>query len=84
VPQLNIRPECLKPADAGWQQPTSDEIREVLRASGLTGSEASRRLGLGDKGDRSVRRWIGGESAIPYAVWALLCDLAGQGQIWKK
>jgi hypothetical protein len=31
-----------------------------------------------------VRRWIGGDSAIPYAAWALLCDFGNLGQIWKK
>ena len=44
---------------------------------------AAKVLGLGAKGDRTVRRWIGEDSAIPYAAWALLCDFAGQGCIWK-
>jgi hypothetical protein len=78
-----IRLECLKPAEF-WMPPTGDEIREVLRLSGFSGSKASKSLGLGSKGDRTVRRWAGEESPIPYAAWALLCDFAGLGQIWKS
>ncbi|KGP23797.1 transcriptional regulator [Xanthomonas citri pv. fuscans] len=78
----NIRLECLLPAER-WTQPTGEEIKEVLRLAGFTGRKAARALGLGANGDRTVRRWIGEESAIPYAAWALLCDFAGQGTIWK-
>ena len=78
----NIRLECLRPAES-WTQPTGEEVREVLRLAGLTGGAAAKRLGLGVKGDRTVRRWIGEDSRIPYAAWALLCDLAGLGQIWR-
>lgn len=65
-----------------WVQPTGDEIRSVLRMAGLTGALAANKLGLGKNGDRTVRRWIGEESAIPYAAWALLCNFAGFGCIW--
>ena len=86
----NIRIECLRPA-VGWVQPTGEEIREVLRLAGshseaktsLTGAKTAKVLGLGAKGDRTVRRWISGESSIPYAAWAILCDLAGFETIWK-
>jgi hypothetical protein len=80
----NIRLECLRPANDGWEQPTGEEVREVLRIAELSGSRAAKALGLGEKGDRTVRRWIGEDSTIPYAAWALLCDLAGLGSIWKK
>ena len=79
---VNIRLECLRPAER-WVQPTSAEIREVLHLAGLTGGQAARILGLGAKGDRTVRRWVGEDSPIPYAAWAILCDLAGIGAIWK-
>lgn len=72
------------PASAGWERPTGDEVKEVLRLAGFTGSMASKALGLGAKGDRTVRRWTGGETAIPYSTWALLCDFAGLGPIWRK
>ena len=78
----NIRLECLRPAER-WTPPSGEEIREVLHLAGFTGGQAARVLGLGTKGDRTVRRWIGEQSAIPYAAWALLCDFAGLGAIWK-
>ena len=77
-----IRQECLRQAER-WQPPTGGEVREVLRLAGFTGGMAARKIGLGKKGDRTVRRWIGEESRIPYAAWALLCDFAGLGQFWK-
>ena len=77
-----IRLECLRPAES-WSHPTGEEVREVLRLAELTGGVAAKRLGLGAKGDRTVRRWVGEDSHIPYAAWALLCDFAGLGQIWK-
>ena len=76
VEHPNIRLECLKPAER-WTQPTGEEVREALRLAGLTGGAAAKRLGLGAKGDRTVRRWIGEDSHIPYAARALLCDFAG-------
>ena len=54
---VNIRLECLRPAER-WVQPTGAEIREVLHLAGLTGGQAARILGLGAKGDRTVRRWV--------------------------
>lgn len=81
--EQKIRTECLAPAHK-WKQPTGEEVREVLRLSGLTGAKAARTLGLSLKGDRTVRRWVGENSPIPYAAWAILCDCAGLGQIWKE
>ena len=78
-----IRNGCLQPA-VSWEQATGDEVREVLRLANFTGGQAARVLGLGAKGDRTVRRWVGGDSSIPYAAWALLCDFAGLGMIWKQ
>jgi hypothetical protein len=81
--EVIIRSACLQAA-GHWEQPTGEEIREVLRLAGFTGGQAAKALGLGLKGDRTVRRWIGGESSIPYAAWALLCDFAGLGMIWRS
>ena len=80
---MTIRSECLRPANDGWVQPNSEEIKEVMAAADFTGGAAARALGLGAKGDRTVRRWISQDSAIPYAAWALLCDFAKLGCIWK-
>jgi hypothetical protein len=82
-PSPSIRPECLVPAQAGWVQPTSDEVRAVLKRAGLTGAQAAARLYLGQSGDRTVRRWTAGKP-IPYAAWAVLCDIAGLGCIWRS
>ncbi|ALR06298.1 hypothetical protein [Xylella fastidiosa] len=79
----NIRLECLKPAKR-WEQPTGEEVREVLRLAGLSGGKAAQALGLGEKGGRTVRRWISEDSGISYANWALLCEMAGLGLIWKE
>jgi len=86
-----IRDECLRPASEGWVQPTPEEIREVLHIiaarkgiTKFTGGQAARFLGLGDMGDRTLRRWTGGNTGIPYAAWALLCHLAGFGVIYLK
>lgn len=79
----NIRGACLQPAGPHFQRPSGDEVREVLHLAGFTAGQASRALGLGAQGGRTVRRWISEDSAIPYACWALLCDFAGFGCIWK-
>lgn len=79
---MNIRPETLTEAEH-WEMPTGAEIRAVIAAVGLSGSGVSRVLGLGSGGGRTVRRWVAGESPIPYAAWALLCEMAGLGRIWR-
>lgn len=59
------------------------EVRRVIKATGLTGSEISRRLRLGKQGDRTVRRWQQdpsekGASQIPFAAYAWLKKIAGE------
>ncbi|WP_330996914.1 hypothetical protein, partial [Xylella fastidiosa] len=66
------------------EQPTGEEVREVLRLAGLSGGKAAQALGLGEKGGRTVRRWISEDSGISYANWALLCEMARLGLIWKE
>lgn len=84
---IQIRPETLRPA-AQWEAPTPDEIRELIRLTGLNGSEVAAVLGLtpqankSGRGSRTVRRWTGGDTPIPYAAWALLAHRAGFGLIW--
>ena len=76
-----IRNECLRPANA-WEHPTQEEIREAVTLTGLSGAQISERLGLADS--RSIRRWISKPESMPYAVWALLCNFAGFGCIWRN
>ncbi|MBK8972641.1 MAG: KorC repressor protein [Hahellaceae bacterium] len=80
-PEARIRKSTLKPFVEGWETPTPEEVRNVMKMAGLTGKTASELVGLSNT--RTVRRWIGGDREIPYASWALLCDKAGLGVIWK-
>ncbi|MEY0882257.1 helix-turn-helix domain-containing protein [Providencia rettgeri] len=79
--------ETLQPA-SNWQRPTTEEIRELIRLTGLNGAEVADLLGLtpqGNKsggGSRTVRRWTAGDVPIPYAAWAILAHVAGFGAIW--
>nr|BCU00339.1 transcriptional regulator [uncultured bacterium] len=81
--KFEIRPECFRPAN-DWQQPTPDEIREILLRidppRGLSGADAAKLLGI--HGSRQIRRWTGGDAPIPYAAWAILADMAGVSRIW--
>jgi hypothetical protein len=77
----HIRPENLLPFSDGWKRPDVEGIKEALAKAGLTQEQAAEIVGI--KEGRTVRRWVGGETPIPYAPWALICDLAGLGQIWK-
>lgn len=78
----NIRLECLRPATK-WVRPSGEEVREVLRLAGFTGAVAAKELGLGPNGDRSIRRWVSEDTDIPFAAWAVLCEFAGLGIIWR-
>jgi hypothetical protein len=80
---ITIRPECLRPADDGWERPRGAEIQEVIRMTGLPGRAIARYLGMSELGGRQVRRWISEDATIPYSAWALLCDRAGLGCIWR-
>lgn len=78
---LNIRPECfLKFSD--WSPPEPEEIRELLGATGLTQKQASEYVGLRDNNGRAFRRYIRGESTIPYAHWVMLCMYIGIERFW--
>ncbi|EAM5005907.1 transcriptional regulator [Salmonella enterica] len=77
----SIRPECFLPYGNGWSCPTPEEIRTLMQISGLTGSKAATLTGLKD--GRTVRRWIGGDTPIPFSAWAILVEYAGFGKIWS-
>ena len=80
---IEIRATCLRSAEDGWEQPSGAEIQEVIRRTGLPGRAVARYLGMSEYGGRQVRRWISEDAAIPYSAWALLCDRAGLGCIWR-
>lgn len=59
-PEARIRKSTLKPFVEGWETPTPEEVRNVMKMAGLTGKTASELVGLSNT--RTVRRWIGGGS----------------------
>lgn len=65
----------------GMVCPTPEEIRTLMQMAELTGSKAATLTGLKDS--RTVRRWIGGDTPIPFSAWAILVEYAGLGKIWK-
>ncbi len=82
---VEIRPECLTPFSDAWSVPTGDEVREIIRRTGLTGGQVAKKVGLtGNGASRTVRRWVSGETDISYAIWAILCDFAGIQAIWRE
>lgn len=44
---------------------TPDELREARRKLGLSAATLAKALRLGKAGERTVRRWEAGDSAIP-------------------
>lgn len=81
-PQVEIRKECLVPFNQGWQAPSGEEVRAVMKMAGLSGKEVADLVGLDNT--RTIRKWAGGAAPIPYSVWALLCERAGFGVIWNS
>lgn len=61
-------------ASPRYRAPTKDEFRSVTQTLGLTGSMVGQLLGVTS---RAVRKWIGGESEVPYTAWRLLLIHAG-------
>lgn len=94
--KIGVRPETLRPFPE-WEPPSPDEIRQVFVLAGerrglkkLTGAQVADLVGASStgagvgKGSRTVRKWVGGESRIPYGAWAILCHEAGFGLIWRS
>lgn len=89
------RPETLRPYADGWLPPTKSEIEYVLQlirlrlaySRPLGGSEVAALVGLSvdsKRGCKTFRRWMSDSTTINYSAWAILCDLAGLGVIWRK
>ena len=58
-----------------YRSPTPTELRLLLSRNGLSGSAAGRLLGVNS---RTVRKWTGGTSEMPWAAWALLSIVTGE------
>lgn len=61
-------------ANERFLPPNKNEFRTVTQTLGLSGAETGALLGVTS---RAVRKWIGGESDIPYSAWRLLLLHAG-------
>ncbi len=57
---------------------TADEFRSLLRRGKLTGAAAAEIAGVNP---RTIRRWIGGNSKIPYSAWTLIETAVQQAEI---
>ena len=49
--------------------PTAAQFRAFLKEHGLTGSQAADLVGVKP---RQIRRYVGGDTPVPYAVWFTL------------
>lgn len=79
---IAIRPQCLLRATK-WEQPFPAEIRAALKMANISGEKFGLLI---DVQGRTVRRWMEEENpaSIPYAAWAILCRLAGLGDILEN
>ena len=50
-------------------KPTVEKLRALMKQKGLTGAKAAEIVGVNS---RTIRKWTGGERAIPEAAWRLL------------
>lgn len=79
---LKLRKETFLKYAEGWERPTPEEIRELIRYIGMSGSEVAAAVGI--KSGRTVRKWqethevteTGNENKnkneISYAAWRIL------------
>lgn len=92
--ELGIRKETLTCFEQ-WVAPTPEEIKTVverislIRGKRLFGADIAQIVGVSGsrgvgRGSRTFRRWVAGESVIPYSVWCILCYEAGYGVIWDS
>ena len=83
-----IRSACLTVASK-WLPPAPIEVQGLLQAIGkrlgveLSAQDVAGLLGLGPNGEDMVADWNDGRANIPYSCWAVLCEMAGLGLIWR-
>lgn len=63
--------------DEGYQAPSAEEVRSTFKP--FTASEVADILGVADP--RTIRKWIGGESVIPYSAWRLFLIATGRVEV---
>jgi len=79
-PVVEIRESCFYPAAEGWTAPEPDELQTMLARLKWSAANLETVLGVTD---RTVRRWLSGTSAMPFAAWCIMSYQAGYGEIWK-
>ena len=68
-----------KPGSAhGAPKFPAGEFRALLRRGNLSGSAAASIAGVNP---RTIRRWIGGDSEIPYSAWSLIKTHVDQAEL---
>lgn len=77
---VSIRESCFLPVAEGWTAPTTDELETMLVMVRWKAGDLMRILGVTD---RTVRRWLSGQTEIPFAAWCIMSYQAGYGEIWK-
>ena len=76
-----IRPETMTDY-AHWTQPTGEEISELLdECSSVRGVSLINFAAMIGVSYSAVALWKTGKSKITYSTWALLCYMAGKGDI---
>lgn len=76
--EQGLNPACLLPFAQGWERPSTDDVRIILRLAGFTESQAGRYVGVDP---RNIRKWKAGAPPPTYAGWCLLVYAAGLGMI---
>lgn len=61
-----------------WTQATASDVTELLNEMQISAEGMAQLLGVSTL---SVQRWANGKIKIPYASWALMCLVAGKGDI---
>jgi len=72
APVGSIRTSCFLNFDEGWEQPTGDEVRQLIKRLDMPGSQVAKFVG--SNSGRNVRKWQSGEVNIQYSAWRLLAE----------
>ena len=73
-----LNPNTLLPYTDGWERPTGDDMRIIMKLAEFTGSAAGNYAGVEG---RTIRKWVAGAPGATYAGWCLLVYAAGLGMI---
>lgn len=81
--KFQIRESTLKSNE--WTSPTPDEIKMTMAAAGLNQAQLAKLLHVGKSTvNNYVNETDGKSTPMPFASWAILCCMAGLGEIWRN